>query len=432
MKKIHLLFTLFLSIHTIHSQQWFLVDSVTTPGLTPSISTGTPQSVWIVGGSDTNPKIFRSTNGGYNWAEVSVTGISYELNCVAAFNEQMAFIGEGIVNGNAKMLKTTNGGANWSIVLQTGPNQGYFTGLAFTKARTNIFGLAIAERIYRTSNSGLNWIELNSGVVGVSNAHNSLMIVDNYFYGFGLNNGTARIRVTTDNASSWLTQNISVIGNYTSGIAFHTNKLIGVASTSTSMPYISRTTDGGNTWNSLNIGTGITGNCYITWIPDGPVIYIMGENGGIKRSTNDGLTWVSMTTAGVTELKHFDFVQLNNVVYGYAVSSNGKVIKLMDTLEVLTGINSNGIKPGEFRLEQNYPNPFNPATEIVYDIAKESFVKISVYDALGREINILVNESKSSGRYNITFDGTGLNSGVYFYKMQAGDFVQTRKMILMK
>ena len=427
-KYIFILFTLQISLL---SQQWFLVSPVNQPGLTPSISVSSMNQAWIVGGSGT-PNVFKTDNGGYNWSVIQTAGISVELTCVAGFTGQYAFVGEGILSGNAKLLKTTNGGTNWVVVFETPNNRGFFNGLAFTKANGNLFGLAIAERIYRSSNAGLNWIELNSGVNGVSNAQNSLMIIDNNFYGFGMNNGAARIRMTTDNASSWLTQNINVAGNYTSAIAFHTNKLLGVAATSSSMPFISRTTDGGNTWTSINIGAGLTGNCYFNWIPEGPVIYALGENGGIKRSTDNGLNWVSMTTAGVTNLKHFDFIQFNNIVVGYAVSSNGNVIKTLDTLSVLTGTCQNENIVREFNLEQNYPNPFNPMTEIGYSISNESFVKLSIIDVLGKEVYTAVNENKKAGNYQVTIDGSGLGSGVYFYRLTAGDFTRTRKMILLK
>jgi hypothetical protein len=85
-----------------------------------------------------------------------------------------------------------------------------------------------------------------------------------------------------------------------------------------------------------------------------------------------------------------------------------------------------------FSLSQNYPNPFNPATKIKYQITKPGKVKLGVYDMLGREIETLVNEEKNTGVYEVTFEGTKLPSGVYFYRIQTGDFVQTKKMILLK
>ncbi|HMQ79773.1 MAG TPA: T9SS type A sorting domain-containing protein [Ignavibacteria bacterium] len=417
---------------SINSQSWVPAGNVTSPGTRPSISVCGINSAYIADGSQNAPKVFRTTNGGLNWLTVPVGGITNEIYCVWAINDNLAFVGEGYVNGNANLYKTTNAGANWSSILTTGSNNGHFTGLAFTKINGNLFALAIAEKVYRSSNSGNNWVELSAGVTGVSNAQNSLMIVDNDFYGFGLNNGAARIRLTTNNSTSWTTQQISVSGNYTSAIAFHSNKLYGVAATSTSLPMISRTTDGGQTWSSVNIGSGVTGTCYLVWVPATPVVYILGENGGIKRSTDNGISWVTTPTPGVTNLTHFDFHQQGMVVYGYAVSSNGNVIKLADTLNILTGINSNSNIPGNFSLEQNYPNPFNPSTLIKYSVAENVSVRLSVYDVLGREVAVPVNEFKTAGSYEVSFNGDNLGTGVYYYRIDAGSFTETKKMLMIK
>jgi Secretion system C-terminal sorting domain len=88
--------------------------------------------------------------------------------------------------------------------------------------------------------------------------------------------------------------------------------------------------------------------------------------------------------------------------------------------------------PAKYSLSQNYPNPFNPTTIINYSITKPDFVTIKVYDILGREVMTLVNENKPTGNYNIKFNGSKLVSGIYFYRMQAGDFVQTKKLVLIK
>ncbi|MCW9098399.1 MAG: T9SS type A sorting domain-containing protein, partial [Ignavibacteriaceae bacterium] len=88
--------------------------------------------------------------------------------------------------------------------------------------------------------------------------------------------------------------------------------------------------------------------------------------------------------------------------------------------------------PVEFSLEQNFPNPFNPSTSIQYAISGKQFVSLKIYDLLGNEITTLVNEEKPIGKYEVEFNATGLPSGIYFYKLQAGDFIQTKKMILMK
>jgi aminopeptidase N len=88
--------------------------------------------------------------------------------------------------------------------------------------------------------------------------------------------------------------------------------------------------------------------------------------------------------------------------------------------------------PAEFHLGQNYPNPFNPATNFEFRIADAGFVTLKVYDILGNEIAVLVNEERSAGKYEITFDASGLSSGIYYYKLKSGDFESTKKMILLR
>jgi hypothetical protein len=88
--------------------------------------------------------------------------------------------------------------------------------------------------------------------------------------------------------------------------------------------------------------------------------------------------------------------------------------------------------PDNFALYQNYPNPFNPTTAIRYAIAEESFVTIKIYNIIGSEIATLVNEKLSAGSFEINFDASSLSSGAYIYKIQAGRFTETRKMILSK
>jgi hypothetical protein len=88
--------------------------------------------------------------------------------------------------------------------------------------------------------------------------------------------------------------------------------------------------------------------------------------------------------------------------------------------------------PVEFVLEQNYPNPFNPTTTIKFELPKSSQVRLSVYDMLGREVSLLVNEKREAGVHEVKFDASKLASGVYFYRMQAGDFVLTRKLLLLR
>ena len=99
---------------------------------------------------------------------------------------------------------------------------------------------------------------------------------------------------------------------------------------------------------------------------------------------------------------------------------------------VINVINNNEQFPFKYSLEQNYPNPFNPVTRINYAIAKQGFVKLTVYDLLGREVIVLVNEIKTAGYYSVDFNGSNLSSGVYFYKLESNGFVDTKKLTLIK
>jgi hypothetical protein len=85
-----------------------------------------------------------------------------------------------------------------------------------------------------------------------------------------------------------------------------------------------------------------------------------------------------------------------------------------------------------FYLRQNYPNPFNPTTKISYSIPEASVVSLKIYDLLGKEISTLINEVKSAGNYEVNFDAEQLTSGIYFYKIEAGNYIEAKKMILMK
>ena len=90
------------------------------------------------------------------------------------------------------------------------------------------------------------------------------------------------------------------------------------------------------------------------------------------------------------------------------------------------------LTPNSYNLAQNYPNPFNPSTKISWQSPVGSHQTLKIYDVLGNEVATLVDEYREAGRYEITFDASNLSSGIYFYRLQAGDYLQTRKMILLK
>lgn len=117
-----------------------------------------------------------------------------------------------------------------------------------------------------------------------------------------------------------------------------------------------------------------------------------------------------------------------------AASDTGRVMNYVITLSYssLVGIGNNNSSPYSYALQQNYPNPFNPTTSIKYTVEKESFVKLAIYDISGKEVMVLSNENKTPGQYEAVFNATHLASGVYLYKIEAGDFTDTKKMVLIK
>jgi hypothetical protein len=100
-----------------------------------------------------------------------------------------------------------------------------------------------------------------------------------------------------------------------------------------------------------------------------------------------------------------------------------------------TGVGDPGLEagvPGSHRLDQNYPNPFNPSTQIRYELAADAKVVLDVYDAFGRLVARLVDELQGAGLHEVPFDGGGLASGLYFYRLQAGSYTATKKLLLLK
>jgi len=116
----------------------------------------------------------------------------------------------------------------------------------------------------------------------------------------------------------------------------------------------------------------------------------------------------------------------------YQGLTTGRVVNCGVNITPISGIAPVSNIPDKFSLSQNYPNPFNPTTTINFNIPTKEFVILKVYNVLGKEVATLVNETKNEGSYNVDFDGTNLSSGSYFYKIEVGDFVDTKKMLLVK
>jgi hypothetical protein len=150
--------------------------------------------------------------------------------------------------------------------------------------------------------------------------------------------------------------------------------------------------------------------------------------GGFFLSTNNGTSWTA-ANMGVTsqsiQCLAFDGTNL------FAGNTGGVWRRTLS--EMITSAEPSVYDiPGEFVLHHNYPNSFNPSTTIKYELSKSTEVRLMVYDMLGREVSVLVNERRDPGVHEVTFDGSGLSTGVYFCSLTAGDLVATKRLLLLK
>jgi hypothetical protein len=138
-------------------------------------------------------------------------------------------------------------------------------------------------------------------------------------------------------------------------------------------------------------------------------------------------SWIptDWTLGGFSGFDVYDIAGNYYNFYGYNFTFTYKLI-------ITEVVSESGNAPEHYSLWQNYPNPFNPSTKIRFSVPQSSNVVIKVFDILGSEIETLVNEEKPAGNYEVEFDATRLPSGIYFYRLQAGNFVGTKKMVLMK
>jgi hypothetical protein len=185
-----------------------------------------------------------------------------------------------------------------------------------------------------------------------------------------------------------------------------------------------RSTNNGQSWTQINNGLGEK-DCYALY-KDHSENLLVGTREGVYKSSNNGDDWFNFND-GLIGISVFSLCEgADNILY--AGTGGEGVYYLSDPSNDV----ENESNPKGFKLHSNFPNPFNPSTRIIYQIPEMSYVTLKVYDVLGNEIEILVNEEKATGSYELTWYAENLPSGVYFYQLQAGEFIQTKKMLLLK
>jgi hypothetical protein len=156
----------------------------------------------------------------------------------------------------------------------------------------------------------------------------------------------------------------------------------------------------------------------------------------IERSVNNQDNFITVGfvegKGSSTEISYYSYIDNPQLSGANQIYYRLKQIDFDGTFSYSSVVNVNYDVPSEFILGQNHPNPFNPSTRISFFVPKESFISIKVYDFLGREVTTLVNETKSTGSYEFSFDASGLPSGIYFYTLQTENYLNTKKMVLLK
>ncbi len=406
--------------------QWVLQTSGTTTVLL-DIDYVTPQNGGLAVACGSNGNVYRSSNGGANWTEIS-TGISSQLSDI-----EFTDINTGYSAGSSgKIIKTTNGGLNWSV--QSTDSTNSFTCIWFVNSATGfISGTNTSSAvILKTTNSGVNWNPC--AVVTQSNSLQSVFFIDaSSGWSVGYNGTTflGSILRTTNSGASWQDMFVSSQPNLFIDI-FMNNSNEGFTSSSVN---ISKTTNGGSSLSPSFVPANTQLDLEFVNATTG---YSCGAPGLIYKTTNGGVNWSQQAAPG-------GGVPLRTVSMigdtGFVCGSNGTILKTTNGGQMPTGLISNGNEiPSGYSLSQNYPNPFNPETKINFSVpllrgvseGRSVFIKLAIYDMLGRQAALPVNESLAPGKYSIDFNASSLLSGTYFYRITAGTFNETKKMVLIK
>jgi photosystem II stability/assembly factor-like uncharacterized protein len=450
------------SAYTLDSgRTWTTVDNV-THGKAAFVS---PSVGWSWGGANI---IYKWTGGGVEHWSAQASGIpTSDQVVVAAVNENVCW-GVTRAFGARYVTRTTNGGTNWTASNLSALKD--FYGIAALNADTA--WIAADSAIYKTTNGGVNWTQqLATGmlIIHFFDSNNGVCIGS---VAFG---GPIVVYTTTDRGSVWtqvsnipsaaggaIPSNYAAVGNtlwcptnggslYKTtdrGITWTVTQNVGGTSLGVFVAFkdaanglatanntVFRTSDGGANWTSTgSVPNGVSA-FLLSYVPGTSGSYMITSNpypiptrlNGSAYTLDGGATW---TTADTLIHGWSAFVSPS---VGWSWGGANVIYKWMrPPLVPSTSVRETREIAKDFRLEQNYPNPFNPSTKISFKLQVSGFTTLKVYDVLGREVRTLVNETLEARSYETTFSAEGLASGVYLYRLQAGDFVQTKKLMLLR
>jgi len=367
----------------------------------------------------TDSGVFRSTDFGLNWMEVNNGHTSDYVNSLYASNTGIVYSAcEG-----GPVYRSTDYGLNWSRI-----NTGLGNLSAYSVTVNSLGYIFIGSSgtgVYRSTDDGSSWQNINIGFQYSDVYINSLLTadLDVLIAGTG-NDGLYR---STDNGSNW-----TQVYTYQPVLYLSRNKLNNDIFACLTNGVL-KSTDNGLTWNYFNNGLTFT---YVNGIAFNSLneTFAVTYGGGVFKSTDGGNFWMAQNS-GLIPSNIWSLATTANG-YLFAGSSTDGVYR---TEYSTTSVNSENVEINSFSLLQNYPNPFNPSTKIKFTIpsvtlsgVEGSFVTLKVFDVLGNEIATLVDEYKPAGNYEVEFSGAEITSGVYFYQLKINNFIQTKKMTLMK
>lgn len=418
-KLIIFMFTLSL-FHNITSSQWVQVTSGTSNFLT-SIQSITLTINYAAGFSGA---VLKSTNSGQSWQSLTSPSSS-NINKIFFVPTGSATTGWVATSG---VYKSTNGGVNWVQQIATGS----YTDLAFIDVNT---GFAVRTTIVsKTTNGGTNFATSNYTSNSLVSANKIFHVTGQTLIILGVDNAndTTFVFKSTNLGDTW-----SQIFR-TPGVFFDINFI----NTNTGIMCgdngaVKRTTNGGSVWN--NITTPSSVDLVDVHYASTNTVYMVGSAGTILKSTNSGTNWFTQISPVTSNLRAIQVYPQDDI--GILVGAGGTILRTTNGGNVPTGIQVSGNEiPDEFSLSQNYPNPFNPNTKISFSIplsrgvseGRSVFTSLKVFDIIGNEVALLVNENLTAGNYSVDFDASSLPTGTYFYRLQAGEFTETKKLVLIK
>jgi len=412
MKKIYKIFAIallsFLIVHYILnidncSAQWVQMSS--GMGIDkPVLSLAVIGNNIIAGLDNSTGGMYLSTNYGVSWTQNGIT--TDDVACLMV-------LGSNIYAGtdNHGVYVSTNNGVSWS---QTSLNTQKVNSLA--AFGTNIFaGILNNGGVYVSTNSGNTWSQTS---LNNQNVHPVLTIGTNVFAGTGTG-----VYISTNTGTNWTQTalNNKAILSFT---AIGSNIFAGTYQNGV---YFS--TDNGLSWTQ----TTLTNKSIYSFTVSGTNIFAGTDSNGVYLSTNNGVNWIQKNQGfGFFPTVCALLITNNYIFAGTWGTTTGQSVWRRTYSEII-GINNISAEiPANYSLSQNFPNPFNPSTNIRYELPKNGIVKLDVYDALGREVETLVNEKQTAGTYEVTFNATQYPSGVFFYRLNTESFSETKKMILTK